>query len=182
MSWRLITSSFCPLPSPRGWVDEIEGVRSLHMAAERWAHRRDRRRPAFVLLHTYEVHDYFAYHQIPDDSLRSKTRLSEEMSGRRSVRPKELLEASQGDLDWFREVYEHRIPYTENEIAHLVKAHARWSGRELIVALVSDHGEGFDAARSRVLHGGRLHEDLVHVPLFSTGRKGCRPANGFASP
>ena len=34
------------------------------------------------------------------------------------------------------------------------------------MALVTaDHGEGFDAERARVHHGGRLHDDLLRVPL-----------------
>ena len=36
---------------------------------------------------------------------------------------------------------------------------------QLVTAFVSDHGEGFDAARGRVHHGARLHDDLLHVPL-----------------
>ena len=35
-----------------------------------------------------------------------------------------------------------------------------------MVALTSDHGEGFDAARGRVHHGERLHDDLLRVPLL----------------
>jgi arylsulfatase A-like enzyme len=34
-----------------------------------------------------------------------------------------------------------------------------------IVVVMSDHGEGFDPARGRVHHCGRLHTDLTHVPL-----------------
>lgn len=35
-----------------------------------------------------------------------------------------------------------------------------------IVAIVSDHGEGFDPELGRVHHCGRMHEDLLHVPLI----------------
>jgi arylsulfatase A-like enzyme len=37
---------------------------------------------------------------------------------------------------------------------------------DTIVALVSDHGEGFQPEYGRVHHCGRLHEDLLRVPLF----------------
>ncbi len=37
---------------------------------------------------------------------------------------------------------------------------------ETIVVIVSDHGEGFEPEHGRVHHCGRLHEDLLHVPLF----------------
>jgi len=34
-----------------------------------------------------------------------------------------------------------------------------------IVLLTSDHGEGFEAARGRIHHSGRLHEDLLRMTL-----------------
>jgi arylsulfatase A-like enzyme len=35
-----------------------------------------------------------------------------------------------------------------------------------IVCFVADHGEGFDYEQARVHHGGRLHDDLLRVPLL----------------
>ncbi len=35
-----------------------------------------------------------------------------------------------------------------------------------IVCFVADHGEGFEYDRARVHHGGRLHDDLLRVPLL----------------
>jgi len=35
-----------------------------------------------------------------------------------------------------------------------------------VVLVVSDHGEGFDGPRERVHHCGRLHDDLLRVPLL----------------
>ncbi|MCG3133786.1 MAG: hypothetical protein HMLKMBBP_01051 [Planctomycetes bacterium] len=46
------------------------------------------------------------------------------------------------------------------------------------VIVVSDHGEGFDGARQRVHHCGRLHDDLLRVPLvavFPPGTPGAPP-------
>lgn len=34
-----------------------------------------------------------------------------------------------------------------------------------ILCFVADHGEGFDPDRGRVHHGGRMHDDLIAVPL-----------------
>ena len=47
-----------------------------------------------------------------------------------------------------------------------------------IVLLVGDHGEGFSPAHGRVHHCGRLHNDLIHVPLFlwTPPALGCAPA------
>jgi len=37
---------------------------------------------------------------------------------------------------------------------------------QTIVCFVADHGEGFEYDRGRVHHGGRLHDDLLRVPLL----------------
>lgn len=49
-----------------------------------------------------------------------------------------------------------------------------------VVIVVSDHGEGFDGERDRVHHCGRLHDDLLRVPLlvsYPAGTPGA-PAPG----
>jgi arylsulfatase A-like enzyme len=38
-----------------------------------------------------------------------------------------------------------------------------------LVVFTADHGEGFDPARGRTHHGGRLHADLLRVPLLIAG-------------
>ena len=48
-----------------------------------------------------------------------------------------------------------------------------------VVVVVSDHGEGFDGDAGRVHHCGRLHDDLLRVPLvvhFPPGTPGAPPA------
>ncbi len=35
-----------------------------------------------------------------------------------------------------------------------------------IICFLSDHGEGFDYERARLHHAGRLHNDLINVPLL----------------
>jgi hypothetical protein len=37
--------------------------------------------------------------------------------------------------------------------------------QQTIICFVADHGEGFDYERVRIHHGGRLHDDLIRVPL-----------------
>lgn len=37
---------------------------------------------------------------------------------------------------------------------------------DFITVIVSDHGEGLDYEAARLHHGGRLHEDLLRVPLY----------------
>jgi hypothetical protein len=37
---------------------------------------------------------------------------------------------------------------------------------EFVTCITADHGEGLDYERARVHHGGRVHQDLLHVPLY----------------
>jgi arylsulfatase A-like enzyme len=37
---------------------------------------------------------------------------------------------------------------------------------DFVTCVTADHGEGLDYERGRVHHGGRVHQDLLHVPLF----------------
>jgi arylsulfatase A-like enzyme len=63
---------------------------------------------------------------------------------------------------------------------------ARWvealAPSGVVWAITADHGEGFDAERGRVHHGGRLHDDLLRVPLIlkATGR--LAPGQGIDAP
>jgi hypothetical protein len=36
---------------------------------------------------------------------------------------------------------------------------------DFVTAITADHGEGFDYERGRIHHGGRVHQDLLQVPL-----------------
>ncbi|MGH7310998.1 MAG: sulfatase-like hydrolase/transferase, partial [Candidatus Rokuibacteriota bacterium] len=44
-----------------------------------------------------------------------------------------------------------------------------------ILCFVADHGEGFDYDRARIHHGGRLHDDLIRVPLVLRLPAGAPP-------
>jgi hypothetical protein len=37
---------------------------------------------------------------------------------------------------------------------------------DFVTAITADHGEGFEPNLARVHHGGRLHQDVLRVPLF----------------
>jgi len=50
-----------------------------------------------------------------------------------------------------------------------------------IVLLTSDHGEGFEAARGRIHHSGRLHEDLLRMTLTVWHPEFAREAAAGAS-
>ena len=166
LAWRVAKNRYFPLRAAVRWVDEYPGARGLVDAALAWLERLEDDRPLFMLVHSYEAHDYYLYHPHVDDAfLDELPSPSERFAGRLSVHPSELEGASQEDLDWFETIYRRRIEHVESELDRLHGALAAERGRDLVTVLVSDHGEGWDARRGRVHHGGRLHDDLLLVPF-----------------
>lgn len=162
--WHVLRNRWLPQRWLLDRVDAFGGVRELRGRVQRWLEARDATRPYFLLVHTYEVHDYYVYDALVDGPLRDAR---ESPLGRRlAVRPTQLIELEQADLDWFRTVYRARIEHVDRELAALLDALEAKEARPLVVALTADHGEGFDPALRRVHHGGRLHDDLLRVPLL----------------
>lgn len=168
--WRLAKNRYFPLLWLVRWVDEVRGFEGVLAAARAWGERRKEARddrPFFLLLHTYQVHDYYLYDPPLDEARRgSRSELSARFAGRLSVHPSELAAASQADLDVFRALYEGRVRALEARIPELERWVSALAGEDAAWVITADHGEGFDAARGRVHHGGRLHDDLLRVPLF----------------
>ena len=166
-AWRLVKNRYMPLRFVLRFVHEYGGVPALAEEVEEWLVRRDSSRPFFLLVHTYEVHDYYLYHPAPDDPLLSERGGPPAVVGDRlSVHPDELQTASPEQLAWYHDVYRRRIEFVRDELDTLLTRIEAVAGRDnLATLLTSDHGEGFDAVRHRVHHGGRLHDDLLHVPL-----------------
>lgn len=123
--------------------------------------------PLFLFLHTYAVHDYSAMRPwvraaVEPDDLRSPRAYLDCLVGR-SACPERVwtdLEAA----------YRAEIAHLDGGVARLVEAldDAGLAGSSYFV-LVSDHGEGFDFRHARIHHGGRLHADLLRVPLWIAG-------------
>ena len=67
-----------------------------------------------------------------------------------------------------RELYRAELSNLDSGVRRLDTALGSYAA-DTIVVLTSDHGEGFDFARGRYHHGGRLHRDLLHVALFLSG-------------
>ena len=167
--WRLARNRFFPARWFVRWVDEFRGLAGVLDAALHWGEEREEReRPFFLFLHTYQVHDYYLYDPDVDDGVLARVAPpSARFAGRLSVHPSELAEAEQSDLDYFRALYDGRVASIDALWPEVERAVAEISGDRPVLWLVTaDHGEGFDAALGRVHHGGRLHEDLLRVPLF----------------
>ncbi len=160
-----------------GWQEGFEAYRWFHKhekdapfeAFDEWlGSRGDDGRPWFAMLHTNLVHDY--------DEERPWTVDVERFLGGpvppvlRSFRdgPFVFREPPNGlTTDQVRRAllakYDGGIEEFDRRLAAAL-APIDWS--TTVVVLASDHGEGFDADRERVHHCGRLHDDLLRVPLL----------------
>jgi arylsulfatase A-like enzyme len=144
-------------------------------AASEWV-RHDDPRPFFLLLHTYEVHSYFlgkprhrefARKEQPgyDGPFRDwAVRDFSQPAGPQVIDA--LLEADDDDLAYVRALYRGAVAEADAEIGRFLQVleEAGLGGRTVVV-LTSSNGEGFRPDLKRVHHGGRLHDDLLHVPL-----------------
>jgi arylsulfatase A-like enzyme len=164
--WRLAKNRHFPLRPLVRAVDESVGLAGVLAAARAWAEG-EPQRPKFLFLHTYQVHDYYLYDPDLDDAvLAAGPSSSSRFAGRLSVPPREFLTASQADLDHFHALYRGRVRVVEELFPALVDTLEPLVGADALWIVTADHGEGFDAASGRVHHGGRLHEDLLRVPLL----------------
>jgi arylsulfatase A-like enzyme len=145
-------------------------------AALAWV-RRDDRRPFFLLVHTYEVHSYFlgkpAHQAFARREMPTYQGPFREWGIRDLTKPAgpqvidALLEASPDDVAYVRALYRGAVAEVDGEVGRFADALAGdgLDGRTVLV-LTSTNGEGFRPDRKRVHHGGRLQDDVLHVPLF----------------
>lgn len=139
--------------------------------------RKSDSRPWFAMLHTNLVHDYDMDHPWAVDCARFLGRaLSPDMRKFRDG-PWVWKDVPAGMTD--AQVTEEVIAKYDACIAEtdrrLKEALAPIDFSKTVVVIVSDHGEGFDGTRDRVHHCGRLHDDLLRVPLIVVGA-GISPA------
>jgi len=180
--WRLAKNRYFPLRWLVRAVDEYRGLAGSRDAAREWL-ASESARPVFVLLHTYQVHDYYLYDPDTDDAVLASAPLaSAQFAGRLSVPPSELLHASPSDLAHFRALYDGRVAAVDAEFGELVRALEPLVGPDALWIVTADHGEGFDAEHHRVHHGGRLHDDLLHVPLIVRAPGLVAPGTSVAEP
>jgi arylsulfatase A-like enzyme len=156
---------------PRG-----NSARKTLAGALAWA-RRDDPQPFFLFVHTYEVHSYFlgkpAHHAFARKALPDYQGPFREWGIRDLSKPagpqviEALLGASEDDIAYVRALYRGAVAELDAEVGRFADglAAAGLDGRT-VVALTSTNGEGFRPDLKRVHHGGRLHDDVLHVPLF----------------
>ncbi len=114
---------------------------------------REKRR-FFLFLHTYFVHDYY--------KIEENEELKECVLGQKPC----------GQEIWndLRSRYRDRLVGFDKAFGRLLATIEKTGLRgSTLVILLSDHGEGFDPERGRIHHGGRLHGDVVRIPLLVGG-------------
>ncbi len=134
-------------------------------------------RPFLLMIHTYEAHDYFlgkprhlehalARHPAYAGPFkRWRPRPPSEAVGSGII--DELLDATEEDIAFVRSLYEGGVKVVDEEVGRIDAALTELGLKEsTLVVLTSDHGEGFAPKLRRVSHGGRLHDDLLHIPLI----------------
>ena len=130
---------------------------------------RDPARPLFLFFHTNIPHDYYL-----SSSQKYFERSFPERSdwfflASRVTTWRGVPAADRGNI---RPIYDASTRNMEERLAALLDS---VDLDRTIVAFVADHGEGFEYDRARVHHGGRLHDDLVRVPLLIRLPEGYDP-------
>lgn len=136
-----------------------------------WAQAQPDGDPLFLFLHLYDVH----YTYNPPEPF--DTRFD------RAARPGDLLyksythhrehPVSPDQLEHQISQYDEEIAYVDDQLRGFVE---RWraAGRELVIAVTSDHGEEF-GERGSWGHAHTLYPEQLHVPLILAG-PGITPA------
>lgn len=121
----------------------------------------------FLLLHTYSVHNYWQVQPWVLD------RLSEPISKRAkyySYCLNDVERCSEQDWETLRRLYRASVEHMDEGFGRLLQTLSDTGlGESTLVVFLSDHGEGFAPEAGRIHHAGRLHEDLVRVPLMMAG-------------
>jgi arylsulfatase A-like enzyme len=158
-----------------GDPDANSAARTVEAALE-WV-RQDDSNPFFLLLHTYEVHSYFLGKPRHHEAARSewpayegpfrdwRIRDLSQPAGPQVIAA--LLEANEDDLAYVRSLYRGAVAEVDAEVGRFVGGlKAAGLADRTVLVLTSSNGEGFRPDLKRVHHGGRLHHDLLHVPLI----------------
>ena len=126
--------------------------------------------PLFLFLHSFAVHNYFKQNSWALEFLGMKRHMT--------VKYLDCLHGADcGDEAWHRMkgLYAAELANFDTGFGKLLEAISSSGQRDrTALFLVSDHGEGFDPAGGRIHHAGRLHEDIIRIPILVNG-PGMRP-------
>jgi arylsulfatase A-like enzyme len=146
-------------------VDQGAGILLEHLRAPVEAGE-----PVFAFLHTYQVHSPYTP---PEDY----QRIFGEFEGTVTASSKALLaiqaEAAavlqKEDFEYLEALYDGEIRYTDEVLGDMLSALDELGFLDnAVVVVTADHGEEF-GEHGGLLHGGKLFEELLHVPLIISG-------------
>lgn len=142
----------------RGVSSTIERVAEL---------RRRQATPLFCFFHTTQIHAEYT----PPDPYRTlfapppaTTRYDGSTSGQILELNKPYVPVTPEEVQHLHDLYEAEVAVTDHHVARLLRSIAP-AGRDCLVVLVSDHGEGFREHGS-FEHGTSLYDELLHVPVL----------------
>ena len=166
--WVADPDSYAGVTVPRdGEPHPTRGQDMFDRAIAYLSSRRPGDRPFFLFLHTYAVHDYYRVHPWSADRVALATDgtfdyLSDCVA--------DVNRCSEADWDLLESLYQAELLYLDDWFGRLLSTmrDGNLLDRTLIV-FTSDHGEGFDVEGGRINHAGRLHEDLIRVPMLIRG-------------
>ena len=165
--WHDGKSAMSPATLPRGGKRHFDTKATLFDRASAFLKARRDARPLFLFIHTYAVHDYFRTWlptkagEQPRPTPESKRAL-DCLLGVASCSPEQWQQLER--------TYEAGVDALDRSLESLLRSlDDRLDMDNTFVLMLADHGEGFDFARNRIHHGGRLHRDQLHVPLVVTG-------------
>jgi len=170
-AWSPQPSAAPALELPRGGKPHADPGRALFDRAISFvAQRRASDPPFFLFLQTYAVHNYYRRHPWAIAASRG----SLDPASLRA--PSEYLRCMLGRTrcpdDWpvLSALYRGELANLDAGFGKLMDAiDAAGLAPSTLVVFLSDHGEGFDFAHRRIHHGGRLHEDVIRIPLMMRG-------------
>ena len=144
------------------WTYFLDHSEPFDQAAPLVRDARPRKKPLFLLLHSNISHDYFR----PEASAWFDEIFPSESGGAYTLEDRVIRwdGTTPGDRESVAKTYRAaamKAVSRAREILELARARD-----DFVCVVVADHGEGLDYDRSRVHHGGRLHDDLIRVPLY----------------
>jgi arylsulfatase A-like enzyme len=117
-------------------------------------------RPRFMVVHSNTAHDYNYAESVEYWASKNASRDGWFHLGAKVIDWSSLPRERRGRVP---QLYDASVDGLDRQLSAFLSAVDLSSST---VVLTSDHGEGFDAGRYRFHHGGRLHDDLLRVPLL----------------
>jgi arylsulfatase A-like enzyme len=120
-------------------------------------------RPFFVFLNYLDVHDPY----LPPQPYRSMFSTQDKPGGLLNWHiGREFIDLTPEQLQGEIDAYDGSIRYADDQISHLLKElESRGMADNLLVVILSDHGEAF-GEHGVYLHGNSLYREELHVPLI----------------